>query len=291
VLAWLAGDEPQPTKPFTGHETPAKLASQILDPQTAAEIRTSIIQNRPDIGGELVAAMTAELPEDEEEEYRRIPWIWRAAIGVGKRNDASHIRRLLEVSLPQAEEPLRDWQAVVVGGGIINGLSQAGAWPADRIAEILQGHDALAARWRRSLELAAPMANDPKIRTGTRYDALRMLGVEPWEHRGEQLCRYLSQGTHDELQMGAISGLSDVPSPQVGPALLSGLSHYSKQNRGLALDALLRDRSRVAALLDSIESGKLSAADLDPARRDKLLTHADRGLRERARRLLEKKGD
>ena len=40
-----------------------------------------------------------------------------------------------------------------------------------------------------------------------------MLGVEPWEKRGEQLARYLKPGTHEELQMGAVSGLADVDAP------------------------------------------------------------------------------
>ncbi len=286
LLVWLADAGPPAAEAFTGHESAEVLAKKILDPQTKPELCTTIIQARPDIAAELVAAMTADLPGDMEEEYRRIPWIWRVAIAAGKRNDSSQIRRLLEVSLPQSDRPLRDWQAVVIGGGIINGISQTGAWPAERIAEILQGHDALTVRWQRALELASPMSDDTSVRAGTRYDALRMLGVEPWNRRGKQLSRYLAKGTHDELQMGAISGLSDVQSPLVASALLEGLDHYSPRNRGLALDALLRDDSRIAALLDAIASGKLSVADLGQQRRDRLLQHSNRELRDRATILL-----
>ena len=41
---------------------------------------------------------------------------------------------LLDASLPKRGEPLRDWQAVVVGGGAVNGISLEGGWPARRVA-------------------------------------------------------------------------------------------------------------------------------------------------------------
>ena len=39
----------------------------------------------------------------------------------------SELLDFLITSLPSPKDPLRDWQAVVIGGGIINGVSQAGA--------------------------------------------------------------------------------------------------------------------------------------------------------------------
>jgi putative heme-binding domain-containing protein len=261
---------PDPAAPYTGHESAEALARQILDRTKPDPVRVTIASSRPDIPAELVAALTRDLEPGTEEEYRRIPWIWRVAVATGKRNDAVQIRRLLEVSLPPADQPLHDWQAVVIGGGIINGISQTGTWPGDRIGEIVKGDAALAARWHRALERASPMADNPKTPTGTRYDALRMLGVEPWDRRGAQLVQYLAKGTHGELQMGAISGLSDMRSPQVAPALLAGVEHYSTQNRALAFDALLRDDSRAAALKAALDSGRLSAADVGPARLDAL---------------------
>src|SRR5262249_6243993 len=107
-----------------------------------------------------------------------------------------------------------------------------------------------------------------------------------WEKRGEQLSRYLKRGVHAELQQGAISGLADVRSPKVGPALLSGLAHYSPGNRNFALDALLRDDSRVAALLDAVEKKQVKPADLAEAGVKRLLNLGNPELRGRARRLL-----
>src|SRR5688500_17691474 len=141
------------------------------------------------------------------------------------------MKRVLNVSLPQPNEPLRDWQAVVIGGGIINGLSQRDVWPAVRVTELLVQDDALRQRWQRALDLAAEMADNPKIPKGTRYDALRMLGVEPWAKRGNHLVRYLAEDVDQELQMGAVSGLVDIDAPEAAQALLQAWPNLAKGNR------------------------------------------------------------
>jgi hypothetical protein len=270
-----------------GSDRAAMLARAILDDARSQEEREAIVRDHPELSADLIAAMTGDLKVGTEEEYRRIPWIWRVAIAAGRRNDAGEILRILEVALPAAGAPLDDWRAVVIGGGLINGVSLAGAWPAERLAQVLQGHTPLEARWRRALDLAAIMADDERVKTGTRYDALRMLGVEPWDRRGGQLFRYLLKGVHPELQQGAVSALADVRSPSVGQAILSGLPHYSPENRALALDALLRDDQRTAALLDALEAGRVRRDDLGAERAARLKQHPRDDLRRRAAALLE----
>ena len=162
---------------------------------------------------------------------------------------------------PQHDEPLHDWQAVVVGGGIINGLSQIGLWPDERLAEILAGVPNAEQRWPRALQLAAEMADDAKIRSGTRYDALRMIALSGWQKQGEHLVSFLAEGTPDELQMGAVSGLADIRSAEVSKPLIAALPRLSERNRKLANAALLRTEQRSVALLEAIRAGEI-AADL-----------------------------
>ncbi|HEY2250887.1 MAG TPA: HEAT repeat domain-containing protein, partial [Planctomycetaceae bacterium] len=157
---------------------PADIARQILDDSRAVPLREAQIREQLDQAGPLVAAMTVDLPPDVKEEYRRIPWIWRVAIAAGRRNETDSLRKLLETSLPKIDEPLRDWQAVVIGGGIINGLCQQGVWPLERIQELLKDQPELTRRWGRMLGQAAAMADDEKVRTGTRYDALRIIPLD-----------------------------------------------------------------------------------------------------------------
>src|SRR5207253_10826483 len=109
-------------------------------------------------------------------------------------NDTDQIRQLFSTCLPTPDAPLRDWQAVVIGGGIINGITQAGGWPGERIADILKDDSRMNQRWWRLLEQASAMADDDKVPAGTRYDALRIVGMDTWERRGRQLAKYLARG-------------------------------------------------------------------------------------------------
>jgi hypothetical protein len=188
-------------------------------------------------------------------------------------------------------EPLRDWQAVVLGGGVINGIGLSGGWPDELIRAIVAGNPDLIQRWARLLREAAVMADNQKVFKGTRYDALRILGLDTWNHRGSQFFRYLVKGVDDELQQGAIGGLSDMRSPCVAQALLSGFPHYAAENRGFVLRGLLRERDRTFVLLDAIEAGTVKAADLGSERLAILINNPDPSIRERARQLLAGSGE
>lgn len=292
LLAYLASAVPTPAKSTAGQAapdesdtTPKAIAARLLDDSLAAEARQQLISRHRDQAGEIIAAMTADLGEDSKEEYRRIPWIWRVAVSAGRKNEARVLIRLFEVSLPEKGRKLRDWQAVVLGGGIVNGLSLQGLWPKERIAELLRDRPDLMARWQEAVEQASQMADDEKIPTGTRYDALRMIAMDSWDRRGKQLLKYLQKGVHDELQMGAVSGLADMQAPEVAEPLAQALGHLSADNRKLALDALLRTPDRIRVLLDFLERGKADKAWLSNEQVRKLKQVEDEALRRRVERL------
>ena len=277
----LASDEP-PTS-----EEPTALARQLLDDSIAPDRRQAIIIKHPENAAKLVKAMTQDMPADNpKEEYRRIPWIWRVAIAAGRRNNREEIRALLDVALPGKSDHLRDWQAVVVGGGIINGISQTGPWPAKRMKEIIGNDQGLAERLQHTLQLAVVMADNEKVTTGTRYDALRIIPLLGWKKAGPQLKRYLVKGTNEELQMGAISGAGDTDVPAVGPLLADGVEHFPDENRRIALSALLRTDERVRVLLDAISEGRIKTKSLTKVEIKLLWELKNEKLRTRALELL-----
>lgn len=221
---------------------PPEIAPFLLDESQTVQRRVEVIDRRPGMGPEVVRRLAATLQESDfgnEEEYRRIPWIWRVAIACGKRNDGGELRDLLEVSLPETNEPLRHWQAVVIGGGIINGLTQVDTWPDRRLAEILDRNPQLRARWEHALKASTQMADDDTVRTGTRYDALRMIAMLPWEDSRTQLTKYLASESR-ELQMGAISGLGDVRRVEAVELLKQALPQLEERNKRLAEEAIQR---------------------------------------------------
>src|SRR5262249_7511006 len=137
----LVPKDQKPTFAIDEHPKPRtvpEIALQILDDKLPREKREALIREHADKSADLIAAMAADLRVGIQEEYRRIRGVWRVAIAAGRRNDVTELRRILDASLPRHEEALRHWQAVVIGGGIINGISQQGAWPRERLAELVK---------------------------------------------------------------------------------------------------------------------------------------------------------
>ncbi|MDB5390387.1 MAG: Neutral/alkaline non-lysosomal ceramidase, partial [Planctomycetaceae bacterium] len=264
----------------------ADLVAQILNDKLPQEKRQALITQNPKLAAELIAGLTADLTPGTPQEYQRIPWIWRVAIAAGKRNQIPEIRRILEVCMPQPNQPLHDWQAVVIGGGIINGISLEGSWPLPRMAEILRDQAGLDVRWIRTLEEAARMVDNDKVHNGTRYDALRIVALNRWERCGTQLEKYLAEGANAELQMGAVSGLADVDHAAATRLLMNALPHLVPGNRKLAVDALLRNSERQRALIEALENGSAKTAWLNSEQQAKLLKSEDAGWRERASKVL-----
>ena len=251
--------------------TPTAIAAALLDDARDQKARETLAREASPRATPIVQALLVGLPDrDEAEEYRRIPWIWRVAVAAGRARDEAALKPLMDASMPNGTDRLRDWQAVVLGGGVVMGLSQAGASPRDVIAPWLAEDATRAARWKRSLDLAERMADDAGVRNGTRYDALRMLAVLPFERVGAQLTRYLSREVDAELQMGAIGGLSDLPDPRATEALVQHMPQYTERNRGLAITALLKTDAGRARLKAALAAGAVQDTWLTPEQRAKL---------------------
>ncbi|MEI6324616.1 MAG: hypothetical protein WCO91_04140, partial [Gemmataceae bacterium] len=143
-------------------------------------------------------------------------------------------------------------------------------------------------RYKRSLLLAVTMTDNDKIKTGTRYDALRMIAMEGFDKRGAQLQKYLALGTDDELVMGAVSGLSDIPNEKVAGILVGVLARLNQENRNMALGGLVRNAQRARVLLDALEAGKVPIGWVQGPHAKILLEHEDFLVRARAKKILGK---
>ncbi|MCA9017642.1 MAG: discoidin domain-containing protein, partial [Planctomycetaceae bacterium] len=234
-----------------------------------------------------IKSLVASVKVGTPDEYREIPEIWRQAIALGKRNQAEEIKKLLDASLPEDQGTLQCWQAVVIGGGIINGITIAGDWPRARIEAILKDDPKLAARWKQALLQSVKMADDPQIKSGTRYDALRMIAMLDYAACQAQLKRYLADPQQGELQMGAVSGVGDIDSAEAVQTLINAIPALTPRNRTIALQALLRTDARALALLEAIQAEKLSGKLVDPAIQQQLKSHADPKVQQRAKKVFD----
>ncbi|MGI8672981.1 MAG: hypothetical protein ACR2LU_10290 [Luteitalea sp.] len=266
--AWVSGQTP--AMPDATTASAQAIATALLDVRNDQKAREALAKESSPRAVAVVTALVAGLPDDADEEYRRIPWIWRVAVAAGRAKDEAALRPLLDVAMPREGQPLRDWQAVVLGGGVVMGISQAGAWPSEVLAPWLAEDAARATRWSRSLQLATTMADDATVRNGTRYDALRMLAVLPWERVGVQLTRYLAADVDAELQLGAIGALSDLQDARAADSLIGHFPGYAADNRRHAVNALLRTEARRARLRQALTQGIVRDEWLTPEQRQKL---------------------
>lgn len=271
-----------------GAPTPIDNARFLLDDRNSQADREKRIAESIETVGKAIPMMVVALPEDpgSPEEYRRIPWIWRVSIAVSKTKNIEHIREIMSASLPTEHQRLEHWQSVVIGGGVINGISSTGEFPLPVIEKILGDNADLRKRWQRSLELSLEMADDTKVPNGTRYDALRMCAMLGWKRGSPVLLKYLPAGTNDELQLGAISGLYDIDDEAVAQTLMTNLPNFVGRNRRLALGALLRTEQRCLILLNAVAEKKVTAEELGADRIDKLLKHSSEQVRTQAAKVL-----
>lgn len=289
VLLVPKGQKPDTVKvpakpPEPASDKPADIAKYLLDETKPAADRQAAVAKHLDKAAAILKEMAATLPADKE--GYTTSWMWRVAIASGKRNNADELKAILDVALPKKGEKLRDWQAVVVGGGVVNGISLEHGWPGPRIVELLGKDAGLMERWNATLEAAVAMVDDKATRTSVRYDALRLIPLRSWKASGEQLTKYLAKGTDAELQMGAVSGLVDVNAPEATVALVGALSHLTGTNRELALKGLLRSDERANALLDAVEKGAVKVEAVGEATTKALLASKSAKVKERAEKVL-----
>ncbi|WP_437205791.1 PVC-type heme-binding CxxCH protein [Planctomicrobium sp. SH664] len=259
-----------------------------------AFLKATRLDGAPGVAGRPVEARFASVREaavlmsqvqiGTQDEYRLIPQVFQVSIAAGKRNDAGEIKAILEFALPGPGEPLRDWEAVVVGGGIINGISLSHVWPARRIQEILGEDESLNERWQRTLELAKVMCDDEKVEVGTRYDALRIVAMLPFAESRALLEHYLKPGTNHDLIQGAVSGLADVPDPEAAVLLVKAYGHIPKGLLSFAQNGLARPDGGRVYLLDALDTHAIAASQVPVSVVRKLLNHDSEAIRSQAAR-------
>lgn len=233
-----------------------RIAAEILA-QSDEPKREAIIAEHRSRAPELIVQWTKDLggrvdpTPDATIEYQRIPMIWRAAIlAVQDATIRQQVMpKLLDLSLPAADGKMRDWQSVVLGGAIINGLSLEGLWPKTELEALVSKHPGWNARWNRALESSKRDAYDSKIPAGTRYDAIRVLAMLPEQEAIWKIVPFLASDYFDpaiaeELQMGAVSALSDIDDQGILDPLLSSYSKLTSGNQKIAQQALQRTEHR-----------------------------------------------
>ncbi len=145
-----------------------------------------------------------------------------------------------------------------------------------------------------SPEMAEVLAHARGIVTdGTASSPLRAAAVGLLARQPERLAAdkrrladLLAPQVASEIKLAAVHTLAGVGGDRLPDTLLKGWPGYLPQERSRVLDALLQRKEWTRACLKAIERGVVGRGDLDAARRQLLLKHADPSVRETAAGIL-----
>ena len=150
--------------------------------------------------------------------------------------------------------------------------------------------DALSARLKSADQLfaaARKVAEDPHAQN--RLAALILLTRDPANRAEamENLAKAIQPSASADTQRAAITAIAETGDARVPELLLRDWSARGPESRAAILEALLRRESWAFEMLKQIEVGGVSVADLDAARRNRLLKHDSKRVRELAAKLFD----
>jgi len=134
--------------------------------------------------------------------------------------------------------------------------------------------------WQAAHRLVA----DDSSAAADRLGAVQLLGHAAKRNSADRdlLLGLLRPQVSGEIQQGAVSVLGKIADPKVPDMLVRDWKAHSPQVRGAILDALLSRPAWTSSLLRALEDGRVPPAEIDPARRQRLLGRRDRALLARA---------
>jgi putative membrane-bound dehydrogenase-like protein len=139
----------------------------------------------------------------------------------------------------------------------------------------------------RVLTHASTIATDEKATEAERQAAVQVLGREKSRQNADlaTLAKLLVPQNSAALQTAVLGALGRIPADRVAEVVVAGWKSYSPVLRSQVLDLLMSRESWQRNLLASIEKKEIPAAQIDAARRQRLLAHKDARLRGLATKL------
>lgn len=132
------------------------------------------------------------------------------------------------------------------------------------------------------------LASDAGAPVDRRVALVNLLGRRPSLADSELdfLAAALAPASPFELQQAAAAGAGRTGGARVPRVLLSKWAEHSPALRGSIIDVLLRNEAWTTELLDAVERKLVIVTDIDLPRRQRLMNHANKAIKDRAAKLL-----
>lgn len=138
---------------------------------------------------------------------------------------------------------------------------------------------------------ARQAALDGDLAPAARAQAVQSLRLGRFEDLAEEVLPTLLEPAQPaEVQAAAVTAIGAWPDASAAELLLSRWPKFTPALRARAGDVLFSRGPWLSRLIDALEAGAISPADLEPGRLKLLASHPDPSVRERAMKLLSKAG-
>ena len=131
-------------------------------------------------------------------------------------------------------------------------------------------------------------AQDQDAEDDTRGSAIKLLGRGPTRQHEDMglLSKLLAADELPFIRKSALNALPKLSHSLTAPSLLAQWKSYGPSERVGVTDHLLNQNDSTDKLLDGIKAGKLTASQISPAHKQKLLQHPDAQISQKAKSLL-----
>ncbi len=197
---------------------------------------------------------------------------------------AAMVERLMSLAGSMPDRHLLDSLVRTIGQPLGNGGSYA-PWQLAALSGLIEARER--ARKTTALEMGdsfAPvwaavrkLVQDDSADQPSRLEAVRLLGHSAAQNGGDRdlLIGLLRPQSPIDLQQAAVIAVAGTTDSKVPDLLVHDWKKHSPQVRGAILDALLSRPAWASSLLSSLEDGCVPPAEIDPARRQRLLKRRD----------------
>jgi putative heme-binding domain-containing protein len=120
-----------------------------------------------------------------------------------------------------------------------------------------------------------------------RAEAVRSLSLGPYNQSGDVLIDLLSSRQPHAVAVAAMQAIGQFRDLTAAEAIIDAWNGLTPQLRSAATEVLFARRERLPVLLAAVDEGLILPSQLDPARIEFLLSHADQSIRDEASRLLD----
>jgi putative membrane-bound dehydrogenase-like protein len=257
-------------------EALGKLAARdIRDPWVRAAILSSAMRQPADILKSVVALDSKMAGRSE-----MIAGLVATTAGAG---NSDLLGKAIALVVPADINKQEDWQLATVSS-LLDALDRQGVSLNTLTAGSSGEARGAIQRLNALFDWARARAVEAESKESVREAAIRLLGYESQQRPGDArlLAELLEGPLAARLQSAVLDSLKRIRLPLVGNLLLQDWRRRSPALRQACVEGLLSRDEWTTQLLDAIESGVVSAAEISPVNRQRLRTHRQGEIQKRA---------